>query len=176
MRNSSEMMLHINTLMEMVENQHIGLPHELFYFISQLTPLVNVDLLIKNSQRKTLLVWRDDRFYGPGWHVPGGIIRFKESAIQRVHEVAKSELGAKVEVGSNPIAVCEMMAPDRDVRGHFISLLYVCSIVSGLKDTLKASALDEPKHGQWKWHEKCPDSLIRQHLQYSKYINTFVTT
>ena len=54
----------------------------------ELTPLVNVDLLIKDSGR-TLLTWRDDEFYGPGWHIPGGILGFKERALDRLAKVAE---------------------------------------------------------------------------------------
>lgn len=44
--------------------------------------MVNVDLLIKNvSSNETLLTWREDEYYGPGWHVPGGIVRFKETIV-----------------------------------------------------------------------------------------------
>jgi hypothetical protein len=49
-----------------------GLPEELFLFVSRITPLINVDLLIQDDGRRTLLTWRSDRFFGPGWHVPGG--------------------------------------------------------------------------------------------------------
>ena len=49
-----------------------GLPHDLFVFVSRLTPLVNVDLLIQDPHHGTLLTWRHDETYGPGWHVPGG--------------------------------------------------------------------------------------------------------
>src|SRR3954451_13793393 len=61
-----------------------GLPEEFFLFLSRYTPIVNVDLLIQEAigedRRRTLLTWRDDETYGAGWHVPGGIIRYKESA------------------------------------------------------------------------------------------------
>ena len=51
----------------------IGLPEELFLYVSSITPLVNVDLLIKDDRGRALLTWRDDSYYGPDWHVPGGI-------------------------------------------------------------------------------------------------------
>ena len=60
-----------------------GLPEDLFLFISRITPLVNVDLLIQGPQHRTLLTWRSDEHHGAGWHVPGGIIRYKETAHQR---------------------------------------------------------------------------------------------
>jgi colanic acid biosynthesis protein WcaH len=33
---------------------------------------------------RTLLTWRDDESFGAGWHVPGGIIRYKETAADRI--------------------------------------------------------------------------------------------
>ena len=49
-----------------------GLPDDVFLFVSRIVPLVNVDLLIQDDRSRTLLTWRDDEFFGPGWHVPGG--------------------------------------------------------------------------------------------------------
>jgi len=87
----------INGLDQQVPDPSAGLPEELFLLFSRMTPLVNVDLLIKNEQGKTLLTWRDDGYWKPGWHVPGGIIRYKETLADRVRAVAKNELGAEVE-------------------------------------------------------------------------------
>ena len=78
----------LDEAIELIPNAQTGLPEELFYFVSQLTPLINVDLLIKNQQGQTLLTWRDDRFHGPAWHIPGGIIRFKEKIEDRILKVA----------------------------------------------------------------------------------------
>src|SRR6185295_12919473 len=68
------------------------LPEDMFLLVSRLTPLVNVDLLIKDNQNRTLLTWRDDEYYGAGWHIPGGIIRFRETAADRVLAVGRGEL------------------------------------------------------------------------------------
>src|SRR5215470_6868925 len=74
-----------------------GLPNEFFRFLSRLMPLVNVDLLIVDERLGTLLTWRDDENYGPGWHVPGGIIRYRETAEARICQTAQDELGTGVE-------------------------------------------------------------------------------
>jgi colanic acid biosynthesis protein WcaH len=71
-----------------VPNPSTGLPDELFYYISKTTPLVNVDLLIKDEKGRTLLSWRNDQYCGRGWHIPGGIVRLKETLEARVKKVA----------------------------------------------------------------------------------------
>jgi colanic acid biosynthesis protein WcaH len=157
-------------LLSFIGNPREGLPQEIFYFISQLTPMVNVDLLIKNNSGQTLLTWREDGFYGPGWHIPGGIIRFKETAEARIHKVANSELGITVCAESVPVIVSEIMAKHRDVRGHFISMLYRCALTKQPSPDLMACSGSLAKSGQWMWHDGCPDNLIEQHEIYRKFI------
>ncbi|MDB4264988.1 hypothetical protein N9893_02880, partial [bacterium] len=83
----------ITSLDRSIQNATEGLPDEVFYFVSRTTPLVNVDLLIKDEDGRTLLAWRDDLYSGTGWHVPGGIVRFKETFESRVLKVAEIEIG-----------------------------------------------------------------------------------
>jgi len=145
------------------------LPEELFLFVSRITPLVNVDLLIQDDRRRTLLTWRYDRFYGPGWHVPGGIIRFKETAADRIRIVAEDELGAVVEFDSTPILVQENLHASRQERGHFVSLLYRCRLTSELGGHLRFSR-GTPLPDQWQWHEHCPDDLISDQQAYAAFM------
>jgi hypothetical protein len=79
----------ISVLVKRVPDPSRGLPEEIFYYISRTTPLINVDLLIKDEKGRTLLSWRDDAYAGKGWHVPGGIVRFKESLETRIRRVAE---------------------------------------------------------------------------------------
>ena len=138
-----------------------GLPEEVFRLVSELTPLVNVDLLIKDSSGRTLLTWRDDEFYGPGWHIPGGILRFKERALDRLAKVAELELGAQISSNLVPLLITEIMHPSRHVRGHFISLLYECAITSGpLGECYSQNG--QPENGQWAWFSEAPSQLIHQ--------------
>jgi len=146
-----------------------GLPEELFLFISRLTPLINVDLLIQDDSGHTLLTWRSDQFYGPGWHVPGGIVRFKETAADRIRLVAKRELGAVVDFDPAPVLVNESIAPARRERGHFISLLYKCRLTSDL-DLRRRYSPDVPLPDQWLWHESCPENLIREQRSYAVFM------
>ena len=74
----------IEILKNEIENPNIGLPEDIFYFLSTIIPMINVDLLIKNEKNQILLSWRDDKYCNTGWHIPGSIIRFKESITERV--------------------------------------------------------------------------------------------
>ena len=60
-----------------------GIGKILFESISRLTPAVSVELIIKSrDQRSSLLTWRDDDLYGPGWHVPGGVVGSRRRLLQ----------------------------------------------------------------------------------------------
>lgn len=132
--------------------------------------MINVDLFIKNKAGHTLLTWRDDGYYLPGWHVPGGVIRYKEMLADRIRAVARTELGAGVEFDPFPLAINEIIHGQRKNRGHFISLLYRCRLLSPLDEKIRCSS-DFPRTGQWKWHTVCPDNLIEVHNIYRKYIS-----
>ena len=73
---------------------------ELYHLCSALMPSVNVDVMVRNTSG-ILLCWRHDNFYGPGWHVPGGVLRHKETLQERVKAVLISECG--IDLGSADI-------------------------------------------------------------------------
>ena len=145
-----------------------GLPEDLFIYTSQITPLVNVDLLIKDEVNGVLLTWRDDSYYGAGWHVPGGIIRYKETFSDRIHAVARQELGGRVTHDLEPIAINQVIHPTKTIRGHFISLLFVCRLTTSLAETFAARG--QPKRDQFQWHKTCPDNLIAVHNMYRPFL------
>jgi colanic acid biosynthesis protein WcaH len=144
------------------------LPNEFFRFLSRLMPLVNVDLLIVDEQLGTLLTWRDDENYGPGWHVPGGIIRYKETAEARIRQTAQDELGTGVEFGLEPIAIEQNIQPARRERGHMISMLYRCRLTGPPAERLRLNPA-APEAGQWGWHRDCPANLIAEQDRYRRF-------
>ena len=159
----------IDSLEAIIKNPSEGLPEDIFLFVSRITPIVNVDLLIKNERDQTLLTWRDDGYYPPGWHIPGGIVRYKETISDRINAVAASELGAKIKFKKDQLVTNEVIQPSRRIRGHFISLLYKCTLISSLDKNLRYEK-GIPKPGQWAWHDKCPNNIISVHEMYRKFI------
>ena len=160
----------IDLIESLIENPSEGLPEEIFLFVSRITPIINVDLLIKNENDHTLLTWRDSGSYPPGWHVPGGIIRYKETISDRINAVAASELGAAIKFKKDPLAINEIIHPSsRRTRGHFISLLYECTLISSLDKNLRYEK-GTPKPGEWAWHNKCPSNILPVHEMYRRFI------
>lgn len=148
-------------------NPSVGLPDEVFFYISRTTPLVNVDLLIKDEFGRTLLSWRDDQYAGKGWHLPGGIVRFKETLETRVKKVAETEIGALVDFDPTPITINQIIHKERALRGHFISILYKCSLPAAFVPENKGiSNIDS---GYLMWHDTCPSNLLKLHEIYRKF-------
>jgi ADP-ribose pyrophosphatase YjhB (NUDIX family) len=149
----------IELLEKDVPDARKGLGEELFHAISRLTPMVNVELLIRDKEEGTLLTWRADKLYGPGWHFPGGVLRFKETLAKRIEAVARLELGSTVSHAEHPDQVRTSISNVRDIRGHFVSLLFKCKLTSPLDGNCKGSTND-PINGQWAWHRQKPDNLL----------------
>jgi colanic acid biosynthesis protein WcaH len=158
----------IDFLTEQVENPSEGLPDKVFYYISRTTPLINVDLLVKDENNRTLMTWRDDKYCGRGWHLPGGIIRFREHIETRLHKVALAEIGVDIEFEPQPVTVKECIHYERPERSHFISLLYRGYLPSSFVPDNKG--LTETDPGFLKWFEGIPKPLLYFHDQlYREY-------
>lgn len=160
----------ITAIEQECQNPNAGLPFEVFKLVSKLTPMINVDLLIKDASGKTLLTWREDHLCKAGWHIPGGIIRFMENIETRIHKVAIAELGADVSFEKAPLVVTEFIIPKQAYRNHFISLLYKCELTSNLPATLQCQDMEHPLNGQYAWFDAVPEKLLEVHGKYKNYI------
>lgn len=163
----------IDKLEEKIINPSKGLSDEIFYFVGRLTPFINVDLLVKNKQNQTLLSWRDETMYknrvGAGWHIPGGIIRLRETIYERLNQVALLEMGGNLTYFSkDPIAINQIIDHEARDRSHFISLLYECKLEENYK--IDNKGLNHGDAGFLKWHTTVPDNLLGNHQIYKEFI------
>jgi ADP-ribose pyrophosphatase YjhB (NUDIX family) len=157
----------VSTLESALGDPRDGLPSDVFLFVSRITPLINVDLLIQDNRGRTLLTWRDDEFFGAGWHIPGGIIRYKETTADRIRACAREELGTDVSFDPAPLLVSETIGAQSS-RGHFISLLYRCGLLSPFDHARKAGRRG-PSSGEWRWHDQCPSDLLDVQRHYARF-------
>ena len=147
-----------------------GLPFEVFLMVTRLVPLFSVDLLIQDERGRTLLTWRDDEYFGAGWHVPGGAVRYKETIAERIATCAREELSAEVTFDPTPLAVEEEIDPHQRTRGHNIALLYRCRLLSGPDPALAADP-SHPQRDQWAWHDRCPQQMLPVHQRYARFLS-----
>ena len=151
-----------------------GLPEDLFLKISALTPIPNVDLFILNDKGELLLTWRSDPYFGEGWHLPGGCIRFRETMIDRIHKTAISELGSDVRVDPEPIAVRDVIVNEyrdtlenQDIRAHHLAVLFHC---------YPEKAIDEFVGGikaRSNWFSTIPTDILKVHDVYNDVFSKY---
>lgn len=137
---------------------------EVFHLVSSLIPIINVDLLIRNEFDHILLSWRDDEYAGKGWHVPGGVVRHKESLEERIINTSIEEIGVVVDYNMEIISVQEIIDYTKNIRSHFISLLFDCFLQSNVK------IKNINGKGQLTWFDSCPNNLLKYHECYRRYI------
>ena len=161
----------VNQLLEKVRdeisNPKDGLPEEIFLFATEITPMVNVDLLIKDKDGRILLSWRNDRFYDKGWHVPGGILRLLETFEQRIQLTALEEIGCRVEHSIEPIEIVPIICEDMIQRSHFISFVYECKLPDDFEIDNGERKMGDA--GYLEWHDKYPNDMLKVHEFYKKY-------
>ena len=158
---------YIEGIRDYIDNPRNGLPEELFLFATEITPMVNVDLLVRDDEGRILLAWRDDDIYGTGWHVPGGIIRLKESFLERIQKTAELELGCNVIAGETPLEIVPIICPEMQVRGHFISFVYECKLPNDY--CINNGNRSRHERGYLEWHKRFPDDMLEVHGFYKKY-------
>lgn len=153
-------------LSEALNCPEAGLPDEVFSFVASVTPMINVDLLVQDADGKVLLAWRKDKD-GDGWHIPGGIIRFKEDFRTRIIKTAQKELGTKVSFDEQPLMINQIFMPYQH-RGHFISFLHRCYLPTGY--TINNNNCKPNDEGYLAWHDRMPERFIRGQEVYRIFL------
>lgn len=157
----------LNKVRKKISNPQKGLPEDVFLFATEVTPMVNVDLLIRDEYGRILLSWRNDEFYEEGWHVPGGILRLQESFEQRIQLTALEEIGCKVEHSDAPLEIVPIICKGMSQRSHFISFVYECKIIDDFE--IDNGEKKKGDAGYLEWHEEYPREMLRVHEFYKKY-------
>ena len=91
------------------------------------TPKLMVDVVIP-SERGVVLVRRGSEPYEGQWALPGGFVEVGETVRQAAVREAAEETGLAVEV-SRLVGVYS--EPDRDPRGHNVSIAFLARVLGG---------------------------------------------
>ena len=103
------------------------------------TPKLMVDVVIP-SEKGVVLVRRGSEPYEGQWALPGGFVEVGETVREAAVREAAEETGLAVEV-SRLVGVYS--DPDRDPRGHNVSVVFLVRVLSGqMKAASDAAEVD----------------------------------
>lgn len=121
-----------------------------FKAVVESTPLVSIDLVVRNQQGKVLLGERTNRPAQGCWFVPGGRILKDETFEQAFKRLAKIELGKALTLSEATFLGPYEHHYDDNFSGTKFSTHYV---VLGYEVTLDIDTVDLPKeqHEAYKW-------------------------
>jgi len=105
------------------------MPRDIFKTIVSCTPLVSIDLIVRDPEQRVLLGWRRNRPAQHCWFVPGGRINKDETIAEAFRRITRDELGLGVSrENARFLGVYEHLYPDcfdgEDVSTHYVVLAH----------------------------------------------------
>lgn len=104
-------------------------------------PRVTVDAFVRDRRGRLLLVRRGHPPFEGRWALPGGFCDWKETTESCCAREAKEETGLTVRVGK---LLGIYSRPDRDPRGHNVTVVYVARPIRG-----RAVGGDDAAEAKW---------------------------
>lgn len=122
---------------------------EEFLRIVDATPLVSIDLVVRNERGEALLGKRLNRPAQGWWFVPGGRIRKNESVVQALARISQRELGTAI-TGAKLVGVFDHFYEDNFLGVPGVTTHYV---VLGFAAALPAAQTLTPddQHSELRW-------------------------
>lgn len=130
---------------------------DIFIELLQKSVSVVVDLALIRSGKGVYLTPRDDKYFGKGWHFPGGLRAPYASITSDSERIAKRELGADISISNTTIIGTEDHSGSP--RNHDVTLIVLCEFKG------------EPTGG--KWFKEEPKDLIDYHKTYWPLIEAY---
>ena len=148
------------------------LPDEIFKSIIQHTPLISIDLIVRNEQGEVLLGKRVNAPAKGYWFVPGGRVRKNETLDDAFIRLVKEELGIESGVTRTDakfLGVFEHFYDDcmfgDDVSTHYVVIAY--QLVIKIKTCIN---LYFTQHEKYMWLN---DPEILKNNQIIKYVKKY---
>jgi len=118
-------------------------PLEAFMLALSLTPVANVEVVIRNDQGHVLMTYRGDADF-TGWHFPGGLISFGENIENSCKRVAFKEVKSDVN-NFQVIGIINNSDLEKDKRhykghpfsNHFIAIVVTCDLIGDFEESDK---------------------------------------
>jgi colanic acid biosynthesis protein WcaH len=127
------------------------LPRDIFATIVRHTPLVSIDLLVRDPQRRLLVGWRTNRPAQNTYFVPGGIVRKGERLADAFERLTEVELGVRMPiaratfVGAYEHLYTDNALGEADFGTHYVVLAHELQADAG------DLALPPDQHSRYLW-------------------------
>lgn len=120
-----------------------------FLRIVDATPLVSIDLILRNERGEVLLGQRLNRPAQGTWFVPGGRIRKNERVQEALRRISERELGVPID-DAKLLGVFDHLYEDNfrgvpDISTHYVVLGFAAQLPSA------APIIADNQHGELKW-------------------------
>ena len=147
----------------------VRLPPDVFRSIVELTPLVSIDLVVRDRAGQVLLGYRRNRPAQGSWFVPGGRLGKNETRREAFSRLSQMELGVELDIGRGRfLGVFEHIYPDNfagDLRfgTHYVVLAYAIEV-----DPAELQLPGDDQHNGYAWMSEA-EMLYRDDVHdYSK--------
>ncbi len=122
-----------------------------FLDIIAATPLVSIDLIVRNAEGRVLLGKRVNRPAKNYWFVPGGRIRKNEKLAEAMQRISKTELGVTLTI--DPVKLLgnyehiyeDNFFGEEGINTHYVVLAYEYSLEESMRIKL------DDQHSDAKW-------------------------
>lgn len=141
------------------------LDREMFRQIVAGTPLISIDLIVRNEQGQVLLGQRLNRPAQGYWFVPGGRVRKDERLAEAFSRLTQEELGVQLMLSDGRFLGPFEHFYDDNFSGGDFSTHYV---VLGYEVTVNRDALSQlpvEQHGAYRWFDVA--SLLQSEVVHS---------
>ncbi|WP_350587314.1 GDP-mannose mannosyl hydrolase [Pseudoalteromonas sp. 3-MNA-CIBAN-0064] len=137
------------------------LPQDVFEVVIRSTPLVSIDIILKNTTGEVLLGKRNNRPAKGNWFVPGGRVLKDEPLDLAFKRLIENELGLKEEVRSNFKGIYQHFYDDNFLGNTFTTHYVVLAYEVNFNGEL--TSLPEEQHSDYKWFTQ-DELLLNDHV------------
>jgi colanic acid biosynthesis protein WcaH len=139
------------------------LEKELFSSIIENTPLISIDLIIKDSEGKILLGQRINKPAKNSWFVPGGRIYKDEKIEDAFKRITQDEIGKEFDISNSRFkGVYQHFYDDNVFNDNFSTHYIVLGFELVIKEELSLGTI---QHEKYKWFTQ--DELLKSDEVYS---------
>ena len=135
-----------------LERTPVWLPHPDLARVVELTPLVSIDLVVRDPAGRMLVGLRSNRPAQGTWFVPGGRVGKNERLAAAYQRISRTELGVELTLEeARPLGVFEHFYDDNfagepHFGTHYVVLAYGVSI-----DVERLALPEREQHGGYLW-------------------------